>query len=268
MSDREDPRRAWIALALLLALAFGSIALPALALPAAFLCFIAILSLPRLAPKRPALKLGLGAAVAASVVGLVLFVVNEAVPGIVQGGHSAVERKTVSRLREIRVAQNAFRRTAHFDPDGDGVGSGALLSELCGHTPLRSGERVSPPIVACKELVPLGDGLADDAGPYLHVVCLPTEPRGFSAAPNAAFDDERSERHFIAYAWPSAHSRLDKAYFIDERERILERRLPPQRAARAFRCDAVFEDPDAWTPWMGKQPLPEEPPAAAEGSSR
>jgi hypothetical protein len=242
--------RAW--LVALLALCFGSIVLPKLGLPAAFLTFIAVLALPDQAPGSRSMKLGLVLASLGACIGVVRFVVEEAAPGIVQGGRAAVERKAVERLREILVAEDAMRRLAPIDPDADGIGSAGLLAELCGGVPLRGGKALEPAPLACHSLVPFGSMLVDDSGAYLHVVCLPAPGGGWTATAGTPVDDEQAERRFIAYAWPNPSSAFDRAFFIDEHERILETQL----RVRDFRCDSALAplEPERWQVWMGKQP--------------
>jgi hypothetical protein len=248
----QRPARVW--LIALLVLCLGSCVWPLLGLPAVFFAFIAALALPLQAPGSRTLKLGLWLAAAAATVGVVRFVVEEAAPGIVQGGRAAVERKAVERLREILIAEDALRRLAPIDPDGDGVGSAALLGEICGVEPLRSGKVLAQPVLACRGLVPLGPLLADDSGAYFHVVCLPAPGGGWTASSGAPVDDERAERSFVAYAWPGQGSAFTRAFFIDQHERILETDLAA--GDRDFRCDAALSLPgkERWHTWMGKLP--------------
>jgi hypothetical protein len=235
------------------ALCLGSSVWPLLGLPAAFFAFIAALALPQRAPDSRTLKLGLWLAAAAATIGVVRFVVEEAAPGIVQGGRTAVERKAVERLREILVAEDALRRLAPIDPDADGVGSAALLAELCGEIPMRAGKSLEPPALACRGLVQLGPALADDSGAYQHIVCLPAPGGGWTARAGASIDDERAERSFIAYAWPAPGSAFTRAFFIDQHERILEAELGADELD--FRCDAALSPGDGrWQAWMGKAP--------------
>ena len=52
---------------------------------------------------------------------------------------------------------------------------------------------------------------------------MPTPSGGWSARPGDAIDDERAERRFVAYAWPSeaAHG-LNTVFFTDEHEQLRE----------------------------------------------
>lgn len=248
------PRPARVWLIALSALCLGSCVWPLLGLPAVFFAFIAALALPQQAPGSRTLKLGLWLAAAAATIGVVRFVVEEAAPGIVQGGRTAVERKAVERLREILIAEDALRRLAPIDPDADGVGSAALLGELCGAVPLRAGKSLEPPALACRGLVPLGSAQADDSGAYQHIVCLPAPGGGWTASVGAPVDDEQAERSFIAYAWPAPGSAFARAFFIDQHERILQAELGPDELD--FRCDAAVSSPggERWRTWMGKAP--------------
>jgi hypothetical protein len=66
----------------------------------------------------------------ASTIGLMRFLVVEAIPGIVQGGNRFTEQRAISRLREILFAEDSARRLAAYDHDRDQIGSALLLGEL------------------------------------------------------------------------------------------------------------------------------------------
>lgn len=233
--------------------------------------FIAWASLPkRRAPELARERLLLWLAAAASLVGLVRFIALEALPGIVQGGSRFTEQRAISRLREVLFAQDSARRLGSHDPDGDGVGSAPLLGELTGELPLRSGDKLPAPLL--ESFPPLREtalGPASEIGGYLILVCVPKLGGGFTATPGEAVDEERAERRFIAYAWPSGTAPgLESALSLDEHERIL---IAPSRPGLRFgyatppSCADVVapETRDAWKPWRNKQPrttLPGSPP--------
>jgi len=100
-----------------------SLWLTKLALFAAVAALLGFVSLPA-APRRQVirLKLALALAGACATVGTFRFLVLEAVPGMVEGGTTAAEQRVVSRLREILFAEDAWRKNAFYDPDGDHVG--------------------------------------------------------------------------------------------------------------------------------------------------
>jgi hypothetical protein len=240
-----------------------------LALPAAFLCFLGALARPRSPPRAGRVRWVLGAAALASSVGLVRFIVNEAMPGIVQGGRRAVQQSAVSRLREVLFAQDAMRRAGWIDPDADGIGSAAFLSELCGGPPLRGQAERATPVLSCGELVSTALGLAARSGAYLYTVCLPGRSGGWSAEPGEAVDEERAERSFVAYAWPAAPMAVDRVFFIDEEENIMSSpvRLPVRGASAGPRsggaerdlglsCAMALGEPrdSAWSAWRDKKP--------------
>ena len=60
-------------------------------------------------------------------VGLLRFVLVDAIPGVLSGGKTAIEKQAVSFLRTIVTAQDYSRSKAILDPDGDGL---ATLVEL------------------------------------------------------------------------------------------------------------------------------------------
>ncbi|HYQ27416.1 MAG TPA: hypothetical protein VER04_09350, partial [Polyangiaceae bacterium] len=242
-----------------------SLWLTKLALFAAVGTLLGFVSLPAQPRRQVArLKLALGLAGACATVGTFRFLVLEAVPGMVEGGTTATEQRVVSRLREILFAQDAWRRNAYYDPDGDHVGSAGLLGELSAELGVRAGKRVEPAVLeGYPKLVDTRLGPAAELGGYLLLVCLPKQDGGYSARPGDAIDDEAAERHFYAYAWPAERGQgLTTAYFLDEHERILladsqeaePRRLIGIDAPPA--CDDVSAPGTAgdWRVWRHKKP--------------
>jgi len=242
-----------------------SLWLTKLALFAAVGTLLGFVSLPAQPRRQVArLKLALGLAGACATVGTFRFLVLEAVPGMVEGGTTATEQRVVSRLREILFAQDAWRRNAYYDPDGDHVGSAGLLGELSAELGVRAGKRVEPAVLeGYPKLVDTRLGPAAELGGYLLLVCLPKQGGGYSARPGDAIDDEAAERHFYAYAWPAERGQgLTTAYFLDEHERILladsqeaePRRLIGIDAPPA--CDDVSAPGTAgdWRVWRHKKP--------------
>jgi hypothetical protein len=239
-----------------------SIWLTKLGLFAAVGAFIAWASLPRV--PRAELKrerLLLLVAALGSSVGLVRFLVTEAIPGIVAGGNRFTEQRAISRLREVLFAEDLARRSAPHDPDGDRVGSALLLGELTGHIGVRRGATLAVPLLEgypAQVLTELGP--ASEIGGYYLSVCLPKAGGGFTAQPTEAVDEELAERRFIAYAWPSGSAPgLASAVMLDEHENIA---LAPARPGTRFghdsppRCeDAVApETRGSWQPWREKKP--------------
>lgn len=250
---------------LLCAVALLSLWLTKLALFAAvgtLLGFVALPAEPRQQVFR--LKLALGLAGACATVGTFRFLVLEAMPGMVEGGTTATEQRVVSRLREILFAEDAWRKNAYYDPDGDHVGSAGLLAELTSELGVRSGKRVEPPVLeGYPKLVDTRLGPAANIGGYLVLVCLPKQGGGYSAKPGDAIDDEASERHFYAYAWPAERGQgLTTAYFLDEHERILLADSQEGENARLIgsdsppSCDDVSAPHTAgeWRVWRHKKP--------------
>jgi hypothetical protein len=247
-----------------LAVALALLALPfsKLALPAGLFVFLSFLSAPVEPPSlrrrhRAALLVG---ALAAGVA-VPIFLVREAVPGLVQGGTGAASQRAVSRLREFLFAEDAARRAASFDPDGDGVGSALLLGELTAEIGMRHGARLNPALLeGYPRVEQTRAGSAAEIGGFWFMLCLPVLGGGFSSEPSAHFDDETAERRFVAYAWPSGRAPgLTRAYFIDEHDRIMS--APSEAdlrfgAEHAPACDDALapETRDDWTAWRGKKP--------------
>jgi hypothetical protein len=262
--------RYWPVLSLLLGLA--SVLWPLLGLPAAFASFMGIVALRR--PPEAQLPLArwwliIGAL--CSSVGVVRFLVIDAMPGIVGGGRSAVEQQAVSRLRDVLFAEDAMRRAAWIDPDRDGIGSAASLEELCGGPPLRGQAPRPTPVLHCGELAPSALGPAARSGAYLYTLCLPTPGGGWSAASGTPVDEETAERRFVAFAWPENPGPFTTAFSIDEHENIREAALPAAgsvEGARRFAAscaEALQELP--WQVWKNKKPRPELPGDSARGSA-
>ncbi len=263
--------RRWAILRVLLVAALGvlSVAFARLALPAAFLAFLAWLTLPSQGDRaRRPLQAALIVGAIGSTVGLVRFVARDALPGMVFGGKEAAERAAVSHLREILFAEDLMRTGAHVDPDHDHIGSAGLLTEMNGTIPLRDGRTLADPTVNRRfgeqADTPLGPALQTEG--YLFIVCLPTPDGKWTARPHTPIDDELAERRFVAYAWPASATRGSQhAFFIDEHERILQSTNQEPGRAGELRysgpgfppaCDAALAPASRhdWAPWRGKQP--------------
>jgi hypothetical protein len=258
------PRNVWLRVLLLCGASVLSIVVTKLSLFAAVGTLLGYVSLPAEPVRRVRVLKGLllvGALCAT--LGVFRFLVLEAVPGMVEGGTTATEQRVVSRLREILFAEDALRRNAFVDPDGDHVGSAQFLGEMTGEIGLRGGAPMATPVLeSFPKLVDTKIGPAAEVAGFLVTVCLPKRGGGFTAQPGDAVDDERAERSFFAYAWPAERGRgLDFAYFLDEHERILladsserdPRRLIGVDAPPA--CDDVSAAATArdWRVWRHKQ---------------
>lgn len=243
-------------------LAVASLLLPLLAPAAAIATLIVFLIASREpAPSRRRHYLVLGGAALVSTVAFVRFLRSDAVPGIIEGGTRATENRAVSRLREVLFAEDVMRRKAELDHDGDGVGSAALIAELTAELGLRGGRRLMPPLLErYGKSDPTSIGPAHDLGGYFFAVCLPVEGGGFSADPEAQVDEEAAERRFLAYAWPSRSGlRLQRAFFLDEHERILVAPAGPDKRtghATPPPCDDAIAPATKgeWQPWQNKKP--------------
>lgn len=198
-----------------------------------------------------------------SVGAMARFVLSDALTGIVEARGRDSSARAVSVLREILFAEDAMRRYAFIDPDGDGIGSAGTLGEMTGV----HGARQAKPL----EIPPLSPRLAPGAsarsgpvleqGGYYFLICLPGPAGSWATGPRDPVDDEAAERRFVAYAWPTTldapHS---TAFFMDEHERILESNakaggsLRLVGAAAAPACDDALVRPELWRPWRGKQP--------------
>jgi len=257
----------WLTFAgLLLALAVLALAVPKLALFVAVGTLVAYLILPALTPRsRRAAKLVFGLAGVVSTVAVIRFIALVAVPSLVAAGNDAQAFNAVTRLREVLLAQDFMRKRALVDPDGDSVGSAALVEELRGTIPLRGRTKLDPPLLnntySHIESTPIGPA-ALVSGYYL-IICLPRVDGGYTAKSDDPIDEEAAERRFLAYAWPAAAKHgPQQAYFIDEHDRILvseNRSGTETRYAGSFfppPCDAATAEATAgdWKPWRDKAP--------------
>lgn len=245
------------------ALSIVSLWISELALFAAFLTFLTWVSLPELptiAKRR--FRWALLGVFALSLVGLVRFVADYALRGMLTAAKSSVDKDTVSHLREILFAQDYARQRALLDPDGDGIGSALPLQVLTGADPLAP----SNAVILDRRY---GTLKSTDVGPaaalqgYLFMICLPTRD-GYSAQPAASVDEERAERQFRALAWPDALS-VDgashgKVFSIDAEERILEfdnrqgQSLIYAGVERPPPCNVVELRGRDFVAWQGKRP--------------
>jgi len=207
-----------------------------------------------------------------SLVGMTRFVLGDALSGIIEARGRDSSARAVSILRELLFAEDAMRRYAFIDPDGDGIGSAGRLGELTGVQGARGGRPLAVPPLAPR-LAPGADtrsGPAHEHGGYYFIICLPGPGGSWATSPTDPVDDEAAERRFVAYAWPTSTDAPHKAaYFMDEHERILESAneagstLRLAGPALAPACDDALVHPEHWQPWRGKQPrtsLPGEQP--------
>lgn len=252
----------WLSVALA-APGLASAVLTPLAPFAVFSSLVGFLTLSGSGRRRAVARALAVASALATAAGMFRFATGPGLQGIVEAGTRAAGQRAVSRLREIVFAEDGMRKLAVVDPDGDGVGSAGFLGELCGAVAPRSGNQLEVPVLS-REYCP---AVATPNGPaaaiegYLYQVCLPQMDRGFSAKLAAPVDEERAERRFLAYAWPSsAEEHLRAVYFVDEHERVLVSTnhdgaggLSYAGASRPPPCRAASDD-RRFRPWRGKKP--------------
>jgi hypothetical protein len=214
---------------------------------------------------RTNLRLGL-VALGLSFVGLFVFAVREAVPGIAEARARDAEQKAVSRLRELLFAEDAMRRLAAIDPDQDGVGSAGFLSEMTGAMPLRNGKdlKYAPLETRLQPRVPTSHGPAMSEGGYHFIVCLPGGGGRYTARPGDPIDEELAERRWFAWAWPSdPQAKTVAALAIDQDEHIWKAQsgqLGTWTGSEAPPCDPkILDNPSNFAAWRGKQPRKELP---------
>lgn len=213
---------------------------------------------------RPRLRWVLGAASSCALFGMTRFIIKEAMPGIAEARGRESSQRAVSRLREILFAEDAMRRYAMIDPDGDRVGSAGFLSELSGATRPRSGRPLEIPPLSARfaPTVITRQGPAYREDNYLYIVCLPTPTGGFTAVPTDLIDEERAETTWVAYAWPASRGASSLAVlFIDQDERILEASQVAESALwigpeSGPSCLAALDGESAalFRAWRGKTP--------------
>lgn len=279
-SPEEARQRAQLATALVVVLGAASLASvywSKIAVVTGLLTLVAWLSLPSLPRARKTLLYSiLAVSVLASTAGFFRFVLLEAIPGVIAGGQAAVSKHTIAYLRIVVAAQDRFREHAPIDPDKDGIGSAGTFAELSGLGPLRQGTQlpISPLHLKPEQLQrsPQGELIAE--GAYLFQLCLPLKAGGFSADPNADFDEELAERRYLLYAWPRGQDSgaPNEAYFADEHEtiRVLDGAGSPGESSlvgplAAPSCDVALPGGQLaarFRPWKDKLPraaLPGDP---------
>jgi hypothetical protein len=192
--------------------------------------------------------------------GLVRFTINEAVPGIVEGGRRALTGRSIAKLRVIGFTQDIAREQAVCDPDGDGVGSALLVQDLVGERTVRTPDGLPGGMkLEIGTVVDIPAGRALVADDYYFIVYLPKRGGGFTTDP-AEVDEEAAERRWIAYAWPVADGHGERnAVFINEHEMI---RVRPSKAGAYFigpenpphAESALGDGVAAWPAWKDKKP--------------
>lgn len=254
---------AWIRVAGAAGVAAASLWLTPLSVVAFAGVVLVALSLPKLPRGRQRVAWALlGVSAVASVAGLTRFAIDRAIAGIAEGGQAAAGKSALWRLREVLLAQDGMRKEAYWDPDGDGVGSAALIAALAAKQPLRSQHLLPRPLLnyRFKEVVPTRFGPAIRVAGHLIQVCLPRAGGGWTAEPGDPVDEELAERRWVAYAWPAdVGVDVRSTYFIDEHDRILILESPVDRfrgGANPPPCDAADgSDPTLhWKAWKNKQP--------------
>lgn len=247
----------------LAALAVAGAVYPKLSFPAVFFSLVGLVATPKLpGRKRAAALLLLALSVVASVIGLLRFVLEEAIPGVLAGGKAAIEKQAIAYSRTLVSAEDHARTLAYFDPDEDRVGSALSLRELAGFEALPSGAPLGQPPLALRreDLRETAVGLAVREAGYLVVICLPDGQGGFTTDATRR-DPERAELEYRIYAWPETlgAGSPKTTYFLDAAESILQldpagdTEPPYVGTTRPPGCDAVDAHP-GWKKWKNKAP--------------
>jgi hypothetical protein len=248
----------WLRLVALVALGIVANAWVELSIVAVLLILIITLSLPPLS--RRARRITYAVVIASAVAsgaGLLRFALTKAITGITEGGQRAASKSALWRLREVLLAEDALRKGALVDVDGDGIGEARLIDELAG---VAGADRASLNLLnyQFKERVETPLGGAIRVASHLFIVCLPTTGGGWSAHASAAVDHESSERRFVAYAWPDDGAPdVNDVWFLDEHENILLLSQTTRRyhgRSHPPPCDAALGEAKGWTRWKDKQP--------------
>lgn len=249
---------------------------PLLAVPAMTLGIVTFLAQPPASlPSARLARWLLLASVPFVVVAMLRFTIEEAMPGIVEGGHRALVTRAIAKLRVVRFAEDVAREQAFWDPDGDGIGSALTLEELTGKAPLRGAKEAPRGLLdALGSYAETPVGKAALADGYAFLVYLPAKDGRGLARSSDDVDDERAERRFVAYAWPLEDGAGDRpVVFLDEHERVLMLkndesgpryigldRPPPFDAAllgpsldAAAAEDAIGQDGGNWRRWKDKR---------------
>ncbi|MBI1849228.1 MAG: hypothetical protein HYR85_02680 [Planctomycetes bacterium] len=110
------------------------------------------------------------------------------------------EIRAASVLQAIRESEDAFRRSAHLDRDGDGSGEYGFLLDI------RAADPKSPLV---RGLRPIGRGAYETEDSTFDVtVFLPDDAsHGVSELNADRASPKESEQCFVAYAWPATYAR-------------------------------------------------------------
>jgi hypothetical protein len=191
---------------------------------------------------RPAWVVGVVGGVL-STAGLLRFVVEEAMPGIVQGGQRSAEDRAVSRLREILWAEQRALELRLGGTNPDGTARFAALDALLAQEP-----PILPRLAYTSTTVPN----VKLAGAYQYRV-----------------DVSEDGKHFWAYAWPELPGEVgNKAFVLTESDATCENnnavsryhgttRAPPVGAGAVATPDdtgcGLGGDGQPWVRWKWKK---------------
>ena len=256
-----------------MSLGVASAAWPMLALPALFVLLLGALAVPKGGGRRVGIA-AVSIGVVFALAGFVRFTVDEAAPGIVEGGRRAMARQSVAHLRRLVFAQDILREQATWDPDGDGIGSAGTLDALVG-APMRGTAERRQLVMRFGEMREVPGARVAVVGGTVIALYLPAVGGGATSL-QENIDDERAERRWVAYAWPLSAGPGDSfTLFVDEHERLLvsdnraagqgylgTQRMPAPGAALAggdFNAatpgaGGLGGDGGVWTAWKGKRP--------------
>jgi hypothetical protein len=170
-------------------------------------------------------------------------------PGLAHGNDTSAW----ASLRNICSSEREFRRGAHVDMDGDGVGEFGTLAELSGAVPLPDGHVLNPPVLSgafrsvdldgsvprsgyrIRVFLPAesGDGVREPgfALPPAHPRakgephCSPSAPVGPPSPRRAGrdrvtdrVDPARASTKWCAYAWPVEYERTGRLTFVIDQD--------------------------------------------------
>lgn len=140
------------------------------------------------------------------------------------------ERKAVATLRSLHKAQQRFVKLRALDMDNDGLGEYGYLQELCGvRLRARRGQPKPPlkkPLLPRELAAPLASGARyGELDGYRYVVYLPGDRAAIAErGPLPSWlpvHTDRSELHYVAYAWPISYGRSGQRAFVIDRRAVI-----------------------------------------------
>lgn len=260
----HSPRTAQRLFLLAIALNAASLVDSRVALPAGFILFLSWLT------RNPGSKPNnywLMAGAFLSLLTFLVFLMKEALPGIVDGGRRAINKSGVSLMREVITAQDKARISHYLDHDKDGIGSALTLRELSGLDPISGSNRPlspSPLLFRASDFYEEREGALYPSretgsilisGSHFYKMCFPDGAGNYTEIRSTeAKLLELSERDFVLLAWPFAEQEQDLMLYRSNALEAIEENASGQYLGRTrIPSCALASQKDGFIPWRTKK---------------